>query len=110
MLHPGTALRAIRKSRGLRLEDLVEKLGGNTGGYSRKERGAEDIPTQLLAAWCEVLGVRPSEVFSIAENRPDGLTDDLARLASHMAKLDDIEREGLINQAEFMASRKKRAI
>ncbi len=109
MIHPGSALLAIRKSKGMILQDLVDKLGGNTGGYSRKERGEEDIPTPLLAAWCEVLGVRPSEVFSIAENRVDGLTDDLARIARLMSKLDQEERNGLINQAEYLASRKKRA-
>jgi len=109
MIHPGMALKAIRKSQGKTLEDIEAILNVNTGGLSRKERGIEDIPVPLLSRWCEVLKVNPSEVYAIAENRVDGLTSDLARLVRFMSKLNVNDRAALVDQAEFLASRHKRA-
>lgn len=105
MLHPGPALRSIRQSQDKTLEDVAAALDSDTGNLSKKERGLDDIPQRVLVAWCEYLGVKPSDVWLITEKSADGTAHELARLAKLLSKIPAKERESLVDQAEYFASR-----
>lgn len=62
----GAALKAIRKDRGLNLDDLADKAGTTTANLSRIESGQWPRP-ELLEALANALGINIYQLFARAE-------------------------------------------
>ncbi|MEO8668095.1 MAG: helix-turn-helix domain-containing protein [Bauldia sp.] len=65
----GTRVRALRSSRGMRLEDLAARSGVSRAMLSRIERGESSPTAQLLNRVCGGLGVTLSTLFAEAERQ-----------------------------------------
>jgi len=59
----GEAIRKRRKSLGLTLQVLAEKIASDPGNLSRIERGAQNVSEAQLLKICEVLNCAPSGLF-----------------------------------------------
>jgi len=59
----GEAIRKRRKSLGLTLQVLAEKIASDPGNLSRIERGAQNVSEAQLLKICEVLNCAPSSLF-----------------------------------------------
>lgn len=74
MDHPGKNIRRLRLERGMRLEDLAEKLGTDTGNVSRLERELQGYTSETLKAAATALGVSVAELFTsspgVGESNP----------------------------------------
>lgn len=62
--HPGENIRRLRLARGMRLEDLAEKIGTDTGNLSRLERGKQGYNSETLSGIARALSVSVAELFS----------------------------------------------
>ncbi|GAA3954593.1 helix-turn-helix transcriptional regulator [Allohahella marinimesophila] len=93
-MHLGSALRHLRKSKGLTLADIALRAGSHVGNLSRIERGSTMPSMDLLYRITASLDVSVSDVFFIVDNRePDEL--QLALNSLYIA-LPDRDRELLL--------------
>lgn len=58
-----TAMKRIRKERGLRQKDVAEKLGIATHSYTRYECGNRRPNIYMLLKIADILGVKASELL-----------------------------------------------
>lgn len=68
--HPGQDIRALRKSRGLTLQDLAQRLGRSTGWLSQVERGQTMPAIPDLAKVAEIFGLTISMFFRASQRAP----------------------------------------
>ncbi|MFC3396320.1 helix-turn-helix domain-containing protein [Brenneria rubrifaciens] len=59
----GIRLRAIRKAKGMRIEDVAEQVGVSKSFISRLERNVAQASIATLLRVCEVVGITPSKLF-----------------------------------------------
>lgn len=67
----GQDIRALRKSRGLTLQDLAGRLGRSTGWLSQVERGQTMPAIPDLAKIAEIFGITISMFFRAAARAPE---------------------------------------
>ncbi|TCV96710.1 helix-turn-helix domain-containing protein [Biostraticola tofi] len=63
----GIRLRAIRKSKGMRIEEVAQKVGVSKSFISRLERNVTQASIATLLRVCEVVGITPSKLFDPPE-------------------------------------------
>lgn len=63
-----TAMKRIRKARGLRQRDVAEKLGIATHSYTRYECGNRRPNIYILLKIADILGVKASELLEEPDN------------------------------------------
>ncbi len=63
----GVALRALRKRRKLRLQDVAAAVKLSASQWSRVELGAQPITTDTMAVAAKFLGVTVVELMKLAE-------------------------------------------
>ncbi len=102
----GTALRELRKSRGITLAELAERAGSHVGNLSRIERGTAKPSLDLLYRLAEGLDFSLSEIFSAADQR-DHDDKQVALNAVFIALLDQ-DRELLLDFAKLLHERGSR--
>lgn len=74
MINVGANIRAIRKLRGLTLEQLAITIGSDGGNLSRIETGKQRVTDDMLMTIATALSVPPSELFidrSAGSEEPD---------------------------------------
>lgn len=71
-------IRELRKSRGMTLDDLAEKVGRSRSAMSRIENGETGLNTEMAYAVARALGATVDEVLGL-ESVSDPMTDDGAR-------------------------------
>lgn len=59
----GIRLRAVRKARGMRIEEVAEKVGVSKSFISRLERNVTQASIATLLKVCEVVGITPAKLF-----------------------------------------------
>jgi transcriptional regulator with XRE-family HTH domain len=59
----GSRLRAFRKSKGLRIDDVAQRAGVTKSFISRFERDDVQASVATLLRICDAIGVRPGEIF-----------------------------------------------
>jgi amino-acid N-acetyltransferase len=59
----GEAIRKRRKSLGVTLQTLAQKIMSDPGNLSRIERGAQNVSETQLLKICKVLNCAPSSLF-----------------------------------------------
>lgn len=112
-MHPGPAIKRLRKQRDWRLEDLaarVEAVTGkpvNTGNLSRLERQTQGYSDELLQAVAQALGVAVARLFE--DDQPSDLARDVAAPPYSSGTvfnkfLDDDEDSILVPRLEVQAS------
>ena len=60
-------LTVLRQRAGLSQTALAAELGTDQSTISRVESGARDVDVAEAFAWCEALGLRPSETAQVFE-------------------------------------------
>lgn len=65
----GSALRQLRKKKGLTLADLAELVDSHVGNLSRIERGTARPSLTLLYRLSEAMGFSLAEIFAIADQQ-----------------------------------------
>ena len=65
----GEVVKSLRKARRMTLEQMVDKVGSDTGNLSRFENGRQGISDELLARIAKALGTKVSEIHAAAEDR-----------------------------------------
>jgi phage repressor protein C with HTH and peptisase S24 domain len=68
---PGDTIRRIRKSRGLTLQALADKIGTDTGNLSRLENGKQKYTETMLEAIAQGLDVEVPELFIARQDSSD---------------------------------------
>lgn len=63
----GSALRRRRKSLGLTLQSLAERIGADSGNLSRIERGAQGLSESMLSRLCAAMDCTPALLYASAE-------------------------------------------
>lgn len=86
----GADLRALRKARGLTLEDMAEALGRSVGWLSQVERDISHPTMQDLEAMSALLEV-PRSLLFVSQNAPEAERGRVVRAANRRAVG---EREG----------------
>lgn len=66
-----TAMKRIRKERGLRQKDVAEKLGIATHSYTRYECGVRRPNIDTLLKIADILGVKASELLDETDDKSD---------------------------------------
>lgn len=66
-----TAMKRIRKARGLRQKDVAEKLGIATHSYTRYECGTRRPNIYMLLKIAEILGVKASELLEEPDDKSE---------------------------------------
>ncbi|MFK3707923.1 helix-turn-helix domain-containing protein [Klebsiella sp. NPDC088457] len=59
----GKRLRAVRKARGMRIEDVAQKVGVSKSFISRLERNVTHASIATLLRVCEIVGITPAKLF-----------------------------------------------
>lgn len=59
----GIRLRAVRKARGMRIEEVAEQVGVSKSFISRLERNVTQASIATLLKVCEVVGITPAKLF-----------------------------------------------
>lgn len=70
----GRRIRALRRQRGLTLEEVSARCGLSVSFLSQVERGISSPSIVSLSSICEVLGISISEVLSDVERSPSTVT------------------------------------
>lgn len=70
----GARIRETRKSRGIRQEELAERLGLTRTSISNYERGVQTLTVEGLYALCGVLNIQPHALLPNAEERQAATT------------------------------------
>jgi transcriptional regulator with XRE-family HTH domain len=91
----GADLRALRKARGLTLEELGERLGVSVGWLSQVERDISTADTQTLKAMAGVFDVPMSLFFGV----PDARDNERGRIVRASQRRDIGERDGGLIEA-----------
>lgn len=102
----GTALRQLRKSKGITLAELAERAGSHVGNLSRIERGTAKPSLDLLYRLSEALDFSLAEIFSAADHR--GHDEKQVALNSVFIALLDQDRELLLDFARLLQERAAR--
>ena len=102
----GTALRQLRKSKGITLAELAERAGSHVGNLSRIERRTAKPSLDLLYRLSEALDFSLAEIFSAADNRNHD--DKQVALNSVFIALLDQDRELLLDFAQLLQERAAR--
>lgn len=102
----GTALRQLRKSKGITLAELAERAGSHVGNLSRIERGTAKPSLDLLYRLSEALDFSLAEIFSAADKRNHD--DKQVALNSVFIALLDQDRELLLEFAQLLQQRASR--
>ena len=66
-----TAMKRIRKERGLRQKDVAEKLGIATHSYTRYECGVRRPNIDTLLKIADILGVKASELLDETDDKSE---------------------------------------
>lgn len=99
----GSALRQLRKSKGITLAELAEGAGSHVGNLSRIERGAAKPSLDLLYRLSETLDFSLAEIFAAADQRAHD--DKQVILNSLFIALYDEDRELLVDFAKLLQER-----
>ncbi|KAA8999367.1 helix-turn-helix domain-containing protein [Affinibrenneria salicis] len=59
----GIRLRALRKAKGMRIEEVAQQVGVSKSFISRLERNVTQASIATLLRVCEVVGITPSKLF-----------------------------------------------
>ncbi|WP_166256920.1 helix-turn-helix domain-containing protein [Marinobacter salicampi] len=102
----GSALRQLRKSKGITLAELADGAGSHVGNLSRIERGAAKPSLNLLYRLAESLDFSLAEIFSAADQRAHD--DKQVILNSLFIALYDEDRELLVDFAKLLQERASR--
>ena len=65
----GEALRDVRRDQGRTLRDVAGAASVSLGYLSEIERGTKEASSELLAAVCDGLGIRLSELLGVVQER-----------------------------------------
>ncbi|GGK71922.1 helix-turn-helix domain-containing protein [Amphritea balenae] len=83
-LRIGRQIRDLRKSKGVTLTVMAEKIGRSVGYVSQVERGVSSLPIPVLQAISEVLGVQISWFFHADSDVPSDELNHIVR--SHVRR------------------------
>jgi transcriptional regulator with XRE-family HTH domain len=61
--HPGETIKRLRLERKMRLEDLADKIGTDTGNLSRLENGKQGYDSKTLQRLAKAFGISIAELF-----------------------------------------------
>ena len=64
----GSSIRKIREIKGLKQENVAQKLGLTTNGYGKIERGESQINLERLNQIAEIFHVSPNDILDFNEN------------------------------------------
>ncbi len=64
----GSSIRKIREIKGLKQENVAQKLGLTTNGYGKIERGESQINLERLNQIAEVFDVSPNDILDFNEH------------------------------------------
>ena len=67
----GAKIKSLRESKGIKQEQVANKLGCTRQKYSRLEKGLVDISYTSLAAISKALSIRIEDITSVVENNHD---------------------------------------
>lgn len=102
----GGALRKLRKSKGLTLAELAERVDSHVGNLSRIERGTAKPSLSLLYRLSEAMDFSLGEIFSIADQTVHN--DRQVALNTIFITLLEQDRELLLEFAELLQQRANR--
>ncbi|TAD96842.1 MAG: XRE family transcriptional regulator [Bacteroidetes bacterium] len=66
----GNKFRLLRTEKGLRQEDMAEKLSISVSAYAKLERGETDITLSRIEKIANLYGLKPTEMINV-ENKTD---------------------------------------
>lgn len=102
----GGALRKLRKSKGLTLAELADRVDSHVGNLSRIERGTAKPSLTLLYRLSEAMNFSLGEIFSIADQKVHN--DRQVALNTIFITLLEQDRELLLDFAELLQQRANR--
>ena len=76
-------IRNIRLSKGYTQEYIATKLGIDTVNYGRIERGQAKLPLDRFLKICEILEVKPEDLFNDSENE----------IITYLKKIYEVEKQ-----------------
>ncbi|MEJ5995231.1 helix-turn-helix domain-containing protein [Pedobacter sp. Du54] len=65
----GHVIEMFRKRSGLTQEYMALRLGFTVHTYANMEKGRVDTSTERLYAIAQIFGIRPSQIFELAEQK-----------------------------------------
>lgn len=92
-------IKELRKLKGIKQEEMAEKLGVTLSGYGKMERGATSITLDKLLYLLELLGLRANEFFHEEDLYDIGISMD-TELELENSEL-KLENQKLKNDKEY---------
>lgn len=102
----GNALRQLRKTKGLTLAELAERVDSHVGNLSRIERGTAKPSLALLYRLAEAMEFSLGEIFSIADQKVHN--DNQIALNTIFICLLEQDKELLLDFAQLLQERANR--
>ena len=99
-----TAIRRLRKSAGMTVDDVGAAVGRTGKAVSAWEAGYSQPSAEMLIDLCRLFGVDISYFYPPEVTAPDALTVDEAELLELYRSLDEMGREMALSAVRGMAS------
>lgn len=123
----GNKFRLLRTEKGLRQEDMAEKLSISVSAYAKLERGETDITLSRIEKIANLYGLKPTEMINVENktdfsfnnnqnnshvyqnscNNPANLSEEINLLKTHIITLDS-SLNRLLNRIESLEKKSKK--
>jgi transcriptional regulator with XRE-family HTH domain len=98
-MRPRNRLRELRKSAGLRQEDLAEQSGISQAAISQLENDQRPLTLDYMRTFARIIGCAPAD-FLPDEDNPTRVNDDEAELLANYRAADQTQRAMISRVAE----------
>ena len=95
-----TRIRDLREDRDLTQRDIAEFLGISRGGYSKYERGENDIPTIVLITLANFYKTTVDYLLNISDNTGSD-SSNICNPSNLYPRIKELRKESTLNQTQF---------
>jgi len=104
----GTRIKSKREEMGISQKDLADMIGVTPAAVSQFEKGVKKPSSSVLATISRQLGVSTDYLFGAADRKELFLSGDIAAAFRDFEKLDNEDRETILDHIKYLKSKSKR--